>query len=118
MALSPKAEDLQPTRSPFLVVEVWYMITDILCDAENEEQDEGRTRAKCSSPLRDLISLSSTCTWLRTILVPRIFAVIYLRNTTKSALSIKAIADSNFSGFVKEVQYVASCESGVLKSNC
>ncbi|RMZ41251.1 hypothetical protein CA14_001681 [Aspergillus flavus] len=108
MALSPKAEDLQPTRSPFLVVEVWYMITDILCDAENEEQDEGRTRAKCSSPLRDLISLSSTCTWLRTILVPRIFAVIYLRNTTKSALSIKAIADSNFSGFVKEVQYVAS----------
>ncbi|KAJ1709163.1 hypothetical protein NYO67_8688 [Aspergillus flavus] len=108
MALSPKAEDLQPTRSPFLAVEVWYMITDILCDAENEEQDEGRTRAKCSSPLRDLISLSSTCTWLRTILVPRIFAVIYLRNTTKSALSIKAIADSNFSGFVKEVQYVAS----------
>ncbi|KAB8215523.1 hypothetical protein BDV33DRAFT_208228 [Aspergillus novoparasiticus] len=110
MALSPGIEELQPTPSPFLVVEVWYMIIDILCDAENEEQDEARTRAKCSSPLRDLISLSSTCTWLRNILAPHIFAVVYLKNTTKSALSIKAIADSNFSGCVKELQYVANCE--------
>ncbi|KAB8201368.1 hypothetical protein BDV34DRAFT_229330 [Aspergillus parasiticus] len=110
MALSPGTEELQPTRSPFLAVEVWYMIIDILCDAENEEQDEGRTRTKCSSHLRDLISLSSTCTWLRNMLAPRIFAVVYLKNTTKSALSIKAIAESNFSGCVKELQYVANCE--------
>lgn len=94
MALSPRPEELQqPTLSPIMVVEVWYMIIDILCDAEEEEQDEGRSRTKCSSYLRDLISLSSSCGWLWNLLVPRIFAAVYLHNTVKSALSIKAFVN-------------------------
>ncbi|KAE8138534.1 hypothetical protein BDV38DRAFT_281843 [Aspergillus pseudotamarii] len=110
MMLSPGTEELQPHPSPFMAVEIWCMIIDILCDAEEEDHDEGRSRAKCSLYLRDLINLSSTCAWFRNLLAPRIFAVVYLNNTAKSALSIKAIADGNFSGCIKELHYIANCE--------
>ncbi|KAE8374833.1 hypothetical protein BDV26DRAFT_32064 [Aspergillus bertholletiae] len=105
------------TPAPLVVVlDVWYMIIDILCDAEDEDQNESRMFAKCAPCLKDLISLSSTCTWLRNLLAPRIFAVLYLRNRAKSALSIKAIADGNFAGCVKELRYIADCEPGQLRS--
>ncbi|KAF7590910.1 hypothetical protein BBP40_002216 [Aspergillus hancockii] len=124
MALSCTIEELQSTPRLFEVVDVWYMIVDILCqppppkdsDEEDEEEEEGldgwrpQSLAKLFPHLRDLISLSSTSTWFRNLLAPRIFATLYLQNTTKSALSIKAIANGSFAGCVKELRYVGICE--------
>ncbi|OGM47394.1 hypothetical protein ABOM_002580 [Aspergillus bombycis] len=109
MAPSPRIQKLQPIRSPVGVVDVWYMIIDILCDVKEEDQDECKSLTKSPLYLRDLISLSSTCKLLRGLLAPRIFAVVYLHNTAKSALSIKAIANGHFSGCIKELRYVANC---------
>ncbi|KAF5866531.1 hypothetical protein ETB97_011416 [Aspergillus alliaceus] len=128
MAPSPPTEELQPTPRLSVVNDVWYMIVDILTQPpspkdivdEEEGEEEGeregldgwrpKSLAKLFPNLHDLISLSSTSTWFRNLLAPRIFATLYLRNTTKSALSIKSIANGSFSGCVKELRYVGICE--------
>ncbi|KAL2817354.1 hypothetical protein BJX63DRAFT_419620 [Aspergillus granulosus] len=78
-----------------------------------EEEFDGcipKRLAKLYPYLHDLINLSSTCKGLRDLLAPRIFNKLYLQNTTKSALSVQAIADGNYAHCVKTIQYVGICK--------
>lgn len=55
--------------------------------------------------LGDLLRLSCTCSFYRSLLAPQTFAVIYLHNTEKSGLSVQALAGGQHSGHVKELRY-------------
>ncbi|KAL2820260.1 hypothetical protein BDW59DRAFT_150950 [Aspergillus cavernicola] len=110
---------MQSTQLPFLVDDLWHIIIDILShppspndsNVEDETEDRGPPKR-----LHVLIHLSSTCKWLRGLLVPRIFESLYLKNTVKSALSIQAIAHGNHSACVKNLHYIGICEEDQLDS--
>jgi hypothetical protein len=98
-----------------LVLDVWYIIIAILCDVPAPEKiDDGernktpKSFAKEIPYLRDLISLSSTCSVFRSILAPRVFKRITLHNTAKSALAVQAIGQGKFAACVKELQYICT----------
>ncbi|WEW56270.1 hypothetical protein PRK78_001712 [Emydomyces testavorans] len=64
---------------------------------------------------RDVLSLlnwSSSCKWFRMLLAPRCFETISLWNTKKSALAVQAVAQSEWSGSVRELRYVAQLKEG------
>jgi hypothetical protein len=54
---------------------------------------------------QDLLNLSCTCHPFRQVLIPEIFKSIVLRNTEKSAASVRAIAESGYAHHVKELHY-------------
>ena len=74
-----------------------------------EEQRRGRQRGK---PLEkalpricDLIALSSTCSFFRQLLAPKIFHTVFLSNSEKSAKSLQAIAAGSHRSYVKVLRY-------------
>ncbi|KAL2837190.1 hypothetical protein BJY01DRAFT_221278, partial [Aspergillus pseudoustus] len=103
----------QPTGT--LIPDVWYLIIAILCESSTPEKrnvsnnaghtDVPTSLAKQTPDLRDLVALSSTCSWFRTLLAPRLFRTICLHNTEKNALAVQAIGEGKSSGYVKELQY-------------
>ncbi|KAL4948241.1 hypothetical protein BDW69DRAFT_189458 [Aspergillus filifer] len=93
-----------------LIDDVWYLIIAMI--VETSEAKEAVDEDGLSSYFKDLLSLSSACKWLRHLLAPRLFGTVYLYNTAKSASSLKAIAEGDLSGLVKELRYVVSCEPG------
>ncbi|KAL4789420.1 hypothetical protein BDV19DRAFT_374158 [Aspergillus venezuelensis] len=97
-----------PTK--VLIDDVWYLIIGMIM--ETSEAKEAVDEDGLCSYFKDLFSLSSTCKWLRHLLAPRLFDTVYLYNTAKSASSVKAIAQGNLAGMVKELRIVMSCEPG------
>lgn len=121
MAALSRSEELHPLRLP---VDVWYIIMDMLQLPQpdgniEEDPDEGYNGWKPQSVtqrfpyLSNLINLSSTCTWLRGLMAPRIFTTVELNNTAKSARSIIAIRQGKFSKCVKALRYLAICDLGM-----
>lgn len=112
----------QSPSLPLLAVEVQLYIIDFLQSSSNEHDDEYENDIHYSWPpvsltrqlpwLTNLINLSSTCKHFRDFLAPRIFQVLYLQNTVKSALSIKAIGEGKHAGCVEELSYVGICDVG------
>ncbi|RJE25922.1 hypothetical protein PHISCL_01764 [Aspergillus sclerotialis] len=113
-----RSEELHSLRLP---VDVWYIVMDMLQlpqpDGNIEENPHERYNgwkpksvAQRFPHLSNLINLSSTCTWLRGLIVPRIFATVELNNTAKSARSIIAIRQGKFSKCVKSLRYLAVCD--------
>lgn len=109
-------------RPRSLPLDLWYMVVDHLQQQAKRPPEDYSNRydwkrevLKERTPyLRDQISLSSTSSWFRNLLAPRLFAFVILQNTTKSALSIEAIARGKWSSYVKELRYIAIGETGVL----
>ncbi|KAF9888040.1 hypothetical protein FE257_009304 [Aspergillus nanangensis] len=100
-----------------LPLDVWYMVAEILhhrTKLPSNEYESGDWKREALSEyfpnLRDLVNLSSTCSWFRNLLAPRIFAFVVLRNTTKSALSIEAVSKGNWASCVKELRYIGISE--------
>ncbi|KAL4966554.1 uncharacterized protein BDV14DRAFT_171260 [Aspergillus stella-maris] len=93
-----------------LIDDVWYLIIGMIM--ETSKGKEAVDEDGLCSYFKDLLSLSSTCKWLRHLLAPRLFGTVYLYNTAKSISSVKAIAQGNLAGLVKELRFVMSCEPG------
>ena len=122
MALMSRSEE---QRSPQLPAEVWYIVVDILRqppqpggndeETPDEEDDDWKPKsvAQRFPYLSNLINLSSTCAWLRSLIAPGIFATLELKNTAKSARSIIAIRQGNYSKCVKALRYFGICNPGV-----
>ncbi|KAL4982008.1 hypothetical protein BDW68DRAFT_66877 [Aspergillus falconensis] len=110
-------------QSLFLSEDVWHIIIDILyesplnqADRDDETDSQGPPKlAKIYPNLHDLIDLSSTCKWMRDSIAPRILGTVHLYNTTKSALSLQAIARGKHSHCVRKIHYVATCETDQVK---
>ncbi|KAL3467884.1 hypothetical protein BJX64DRAFT_124553 [Aspergillus heterothallicus] len=104
----------QPTGT--LIPDVWYLVLGILFEPlslgnNNDSENSGVTQdatslAKENPVLRDLLALSGTCSWFRTLLAPRLFRSIRLHNTRKSALAVQAIGEGKSSSYVKDLQYI------------
>ncbi|KAL4885286.1 hypothetical protein BJY04DRAFT_214620 [Aspergillus karnatakaensis] len=109
------------------VDDIWHIISDHLCQPptpiiyEREVLSElgywrPNTIAQELPHLKDLISLSCACKWLRHLLAPRVFKKLYLRNTARSALSVQALAKESHAEFVKELHYMGICEQNQVLS--
>lgn len=120
MALSSSTSSQSQPR--VFVDDVWHLITENFSQPPLSSSPEGnpdeaaeywkpKSLAALTPHLSDLISLSSTCTYFRDLLGPRIFKSIYMQNTEKSARSVQAVATGKFSGYVRELRYAAACES-------
>ncbi|KAL3477204.1 hypothetical protein BJX99DRAFT_226529 [Aspergillus californicus] len=113
MTLPSNTRDSHPR---LFVDDVWYIIISILhpehCGENEGDKSPDYWKAKEPSKhppdLGDLLSLSSTCTYFRDLLGPRIFETLYLRNTRKSALSVQAVADGRFSVCVKVLRFIGT----------
>ena len=62
-------------------------------------EDEARSRAQ------DVLNLSCTCKFYRSLLAPHVFDTIILGNNTKSGNSVDALANSPYSGLVNQLNY-------------
>ncbi|KAL2819100.1 hypothetical protein BJX63DRAFT_27764, partial [Aspergillus granulosus] len=125
LSIDSTPNNMHANQPTVLVVDVWYIIVGILCDStateprvdneDNGQSEEPENLAKKTPYLRDLVSLSSTSSWFRAMLAPRIFKTIYLHNTAKSALAVQAIGQGKSSGCVKELQYVCTLTGSSLE---
>ena len=67
--------------------------------AKKAIEDETRSRAQ------DVLNLSCTCKFYRSLLAPHVFATIVLRNNEKTGNSVNLVPNSPYSGLVKELIY-------------
>lgn len=113
------------SQSRIFVDDVWHLIAETFSQPSPSSSPDGnpdeataywkpKSLAALTPHLSDLISLSSTCSYFRDLLGPRIFKSLYLQNSAKSARSVQAVAAGRFSGCVSELRYAAACESSQL----
>lgn len=55
--------------------------------------------------IRELIALSSTCSYYRNLLAPRLFGTLFLSNSESSAGSLQIIAKGSYATQVREIRY-------------